>query len=262
MKINWIVEPSILNGDERMLDSIRRSNSGLCIVDTKTTTFPWSTDEPVVLYGSINWLRRCKTSYVPGAYGFIDNMKCSNYYPHIPVDWLLNGRHMMLSFGIVQQCVEELLEQFDGEFFIRPNSQYKIFTGQTINSENYETELNSIVRLTSVMPETICMLSHQREILGEYRFLIVNHEVVAQSEYRWDDQPCNGPIPNECLRLAKEMSRHEYQPDVAYTCDVAMTLIGPRIVELNSFASAGLYNMDTDVVVDRINLAANLEWRE
>lgn len=43
-----------------------------------------------------------------------------------------------------------------------------------------------------------------------------------------------------------------YFPDAFYTIDIGMTSNGPRIIELNSFVSAGLYNMDYEKVTKAV----------
>lgn len=69
-------------------------------------------------------------------------------------------------------------------------------------------------------------------------------------------------VHNNALRMAKAISRAEWQLDDVYVVDIAIS--GPEvngidpamIIEFNSFCSAGLYACDRDRIVKDVTLAA------
>ena len=93
--------------------------------------------------------------------------------------------------------------------------------------------------------------------------MIADGKVIAGSEYRWDGKlDIRRDWPQECWDLADQVAKHPWQVDIAYTCDVALTNSGPKIVELNGFSCAGLYACDLNLVVKGVSDAALKDWNE
>lgn len=270
--VNWVVDTYILDsrstiGD--LLGSIR--NSGANLFETKY--IPLSEEqsygpeewikEPTILYGTHGFVSKCKRGYTPGAYGISSNMNCNVYYSNIPNDWMLNSEFIFTTFHDLKQKPEKYFNMLNtSRLFIRPNSGFKTFAGFVITRSNALDELSSTMQLTSVMPETFVLVARYQPLNGEFRFIIGDGEVIDGSEYRWDNiLDIRHDWPQECWDLADRMAKHSWQPDLVYTCDVAQTeLYGPKIVEINSFACAGLYACNKDKVVNAINRIAEKEF--
>lgn len=271
MTVTWIVDEYILESrgiyNEKLYNAIRQH--GQCFL-TRYKPFAEQQDygpddlvnTPVVLYGTVGFVDKCKKPFVPGAFGVTSMMNCNYYYPQLPKEWLLNGRYILLPWFEVVRSIDMLLEEMGGAIFIRPNSGKKTFTGFVLTYDNYQHELNCSQQLTGVMPETICLLAKARgDIEGEFRFIIGNGRVIDGSEYRWDNiLDIRHDYPAECRQLAEKVGQLDWQPDSVYCVDVALTSKGPQIVELNSFSCAGLYACDPDIVVPAINEIALGEW--
>ena len=85
--------------------------------------------------------------------------------------------------------------------------------------------------------------------------MVADGAVVAQGSY--GRQPKATPAEEAaCRTLADMVAAGAWQPDRVYMCDVAWTDRGPRIVELNAFACAGLYDCDVTAVVEAVNRVA------
>lgn len=262
--MNWIVDTYILEsrstiGD--LLSAIRDSGSNL-----HTTKYVPFADEqdygpkefvngPTILYGTVGYVRKCKIPFMPGALGVGEEMNCNHYYANLPAEDMLNQPFIMMPFAQVKHWINDLLYTFDGKFFLRPNAGSKTFTGMVITKDNHEHELSATQQITSVSPETICLLSKVQSLKGEFRFVVGGGEVIDGSEYRWDDVlDIRRDYPEECKALAEKIAKHSWQPDIVYCVDVALTENnGPKVIELNSFSSAGLYACDKRLVVDRVN---------
>jgi hypothetical protein len=229
---------------------------------------PFKDGDPVVIYGSINFVKKCPRVFVPGAYGYTQNRQCNVYMTNIPHDWFLNSDYIMLPWGDLKarwkEVYVDLLKCY--EIFIRPMSGDKSFTGQAIFYSDFLFEANSTQQLTSVTDETIVMIakSKKQEIKGEFRFIIGAGEVIAGSEYRWDGNlDIRRDWPAECEALAKQVAELPWQLDTVYTCDVALMADGvPKIVELNGFASAGWYAADQKKIISRVTEIAEAEHAE
>jgi len=271
--VNWIVDTQILEGRHVIDDLLPAiTSSGANLYTTKYIPFSDDIDfgpeafqtQPTILYGTIGFVKRCKIPYIPGAYGFTDQMNCNHYYAHIPNEWLLNSDFVILPFNVIKNDVNRVFELFEkDQFFIRPISGYKTFTGFVVTSENYKHEFNASQQTTSVMPDTLCLVASAKHLKGEFRFVIGAGEVIDGSEYRWDNKlDIRHDYPSEAWEMANKMAKFSWQPDSVYTCDIAISENGAKIVEINAFACSGLYACDKKLVVNRINEIAEKEWRD
>lgn len=271
MKVKWTIDEYILES-ETLVGDIKQAvlDSGAELHVTKYVPFqdhqdygPWKDfDDCVILYGTHGWLRRCERAFTPGAYGITNNMNCSVYYSNIPVKWMLNGQDLIfLPYGYVKNNIERVFKRFKKGFFLRPDSGFKTFPGTIVTPSNFDDEFNSTMKFSSVHEQTMCVLAPLVDLHGEYRFVVGANEVIDGSQYRYNNiLDIRHDWPKEAWKLAEKMSKHEWQPDTVYTCDVAMTNKGPKIIEINSFACAGLYATDKNLVVRRINEIALNEF--
>jgi ATP-grasp domain, R2K clade family 3 len=272
IKVNWIVEAGILEHDTFVGDLPKAIiDSGAHVHLSRYVPFSDDQDygglgseQCVVLYGNHNYVSKCKVGFVPGAYGLTQNTSVQHYYTQIPLNWLLNGdKFTILPFGVIKQDHQRAYDFVHStKFFMRPLSGFKTFPGQVFKEETIDFEFNSTQKLSSVMEDTLCMIAPVKKLIAEYRFIIVNNEVVGGSQYRRDDKlDVRRDYSNDALRMAKRMAMHSWQPDLVYTCDVADTEDGPYIIEINSFSCAGLYACDLSNVVKRVNEVAIMEHK-
>lgn len=272
MKVNWLLDEQILES-RATTGNMKQSilDAGHNLYTTKYVPLSYEQDygpggwenKPTIIYGTIGYVNKCRIPFIPGAYGINQNTDCNFYYPELPSNWMLNSGFIMVPFGVIKNDHSRFFDLFETNcLFIRPNSGQKTFTGTTINRYNAEDELSASMQLTSVMNDTICLVSPALDIKGEFRFVIGNKEVIDGSEYRWDNiLDIRHDYPDDCLKLAKEMARFPWQPDICYTVDIADTPNGPKIVELNGFSCAGLYACDKDLIVNRISEIAFRDFR-
>ena len=145
---------------------------------------------------------------------------------------------------------------FDVDKFIKPSRDLKAFdagileAGKTLN----EFVLNQ-KRQRFYLEENI-VVSNLRNILDEYRFFVVNGEVVTGSAYRIntvvkEDRYIPLDIQDKAIKYAKL-----YQPADAFTMDLAKTDDNEiSIIEYNCFNCSGVYLCD---LVKNFNSIKNL----
>src|SRR5690606_18438768 len=75
----------------------------------------------------------------------------------------------------------------DGYVFVRPDSGRKTFTGQTIGYGEHHYRCNLIDQHSSVHDTTLILVSKAQQINTEFRYFIVQNQVVASSLYQWGD---------------------------------------------------------------------------
>ena len=142
-------------------------------------------------------------------------------------------------------------DYFNTEFlFIRPDSGLKTFTGFTIWKKDFNHETNFLKKFLN--PETLIIVAPVKTIIAEYRFVIGNGNVIDGSYYSWEPGFDNQPMDNDCLKLASELSQNWWHHDLVYTLDIASTDEGPKMIELNSFSSSGLYHCDREKIMVNI----------
>ena len=91
-----------------------------------------------------------------------------------------------------------------------------------------------------------------KEILAEYRFFVIDGEVVTGSQYKIGDQvQSSAAVPSDIYNYASEQAAR-WQPNRAFAIDIAQTPEGPKIIELNSANSAGFYACDIGKIVDAV----------
>ncbi len=210
-------------------------------------------EAPVIAYGSIQFIRALKVPHV--AYGWTGTDWASTS-ANIPRQLLLNSDHVMTTWGDLSDNFHYWLERIDPlGLFVRPNSDKKIFAGIPIPRKDFEHVINATNQTTSVQRDTICVLSSIKKIHAEYRFFIVDRKVVASSSYysNWQPMSLQSKPPEDAVRMAEIVSQLDWQPDSAYTVDVAV--LGDnssRIVELNSFCCSGFYHSDTTAILKAV----------
>lgn len=225
---------------------------GTCLIDN---------EDCVIFHGSHEFIRSARaTNYFkrtcPLAYCREENLRFSTFATYHG-DKLLSDDYIILSYA-------EMIRRFrneDRDIFVKPNEVTKAFAGRVINFKDFDFEVNSLNQIEKPDPEMLCVIATPRNILGEFRTIIVDGKVVTGSEYRWDDKlDIRIDVDESCWKLAEEIAAHPWQPDRVYVCDVALTPLGPALIELNSFSCAGLYACDTRKIVEAVSRAANKEF--
>ncbi len=262
----WILHSSILDRlsyTKPINQALVDNNIDFIMLDYPIDDIP-EIDGPVVIYGSHHFVRELMVTkkYQPGGFGINDKTMVSSYMSNLPLEWFLNSDGIFVTWKMfVDRCPRIGWLFGIGDIFIRPNSGFKTFTGQVIRAEEWDYDINGLDKTSSVMPETLCFVAGSKDILGEFRFVIADGEVITGCEYRWDNKlDIRKDYPQECMDLAEKVAKHEWQVDRCYTVDVCLTDKGPKVVEINSFSSAGLYSCDMDIIVKKISKSAHNEY--
>lgn len=166
---------------------------------------------------------------------------------------LLSGQAVIRAIGPLAlnshsslMCLREAREMvLAGEsLFLRPDRADKTFAGRVFTRKDLD--------LLPDDPDLAVIASAPREIFAEYRFVVVDREVVTGSQYaRAGKLDVRVDVDPACRAVAKQAACL-YAPVPAYVCDVAETPEGPRVVEYNSFSAAGLYACDASAIADAL----------
>lgn len=215
-------------------------------------------EDCVVCYGDIDFVRRIRktTPFIPGVWCNFENMKCSTYYAYL-AEHLLNKQYIMMPVGdLLRRWIEISVEWDDKSLFIRPDSGAKPFTGFVVNQDE-KHRIESLI--TAIGPETLIVVSPEKQIDAEWRFVVCNRKVITGCRYLPDESTF---FPRSSFRLAQAIASCKWQPDVCYTVDIAESCGEMYLLEINSFSCAGLYMCDLESTIRAASKAAIDEWGE
>lgn len=298
MKAQWLVELGLFTDTEDdLIKAIRKS--GRTVKTIKYIPFDdelimhaqklYDADSCVVFYGSLNFGRKLRSlPWYPGVYLNEKAFECTSYYPSIGNE-LLHSDYLMLPYGDLIRRKDELFNMFGGLLFLRPNSGMKQFTGMVLGYPDFEEGVK-LAGFYDVEPELLVVVSNAKQLLREWRFVIVDNKVVSGSLYRnWTIGPdtiipgtttrdyvlmnsksvTEGCADKDAYEYAEKIAKL-YHPDRAWTIDVCQHKLGEaygerleyKVIEIGCFSCAGMYGNDLDKVVEAVSVAAEDEWKE
>lgn len=222
----------------------------------------------VIFQGSIQlalWIKRNKP-WIPGVWMNTEKFNCSYFYSYLG-DFLFNSDYEFTTIGEYKRRHSYYFKKYgvDDCVFLRPNNGMKSFTGQIFKSERHVTDWNYFDMSTRA--EDLIVISSPKVIVGEWRFVIGRGEIISSSMYQKDGkahQFIGAPkAAHKVVNQIVEIIEKDCPIDPMYIVDIALTSDGQyKLMELNSFTSAGLYETDKKLVVDAVNRIAIEEWKE
>ena len=266
MSITWFLEPDVFSEDLDLLkDEILRQ--GHRVEEVKYIPFLnneydeafYDGSTTGVFYGSLNmarFLQRVLAEHRPIIYCTMRNYDCHRYYVHFGKH-LLNENYVMLPYGELLRRKEFLFETLgqDRALFIRPDTGDKSFTGQLLLYEDYERQVELIGKYDLPL-DRLCVVAEPRNILHEWRFVVVEKKIVSCSPYK-----DSGPVLDGAMSLACEVASGGYEPDTCWTLDVCHTKEGEfRLLEIGSFSCAGLYKCHMEPIVREVSRVALAQY--
>jgi len=151
---------------------------------------------------------------------------------------LLNGDATMYPVAA------NLKRTFDRDKFIKPSKDEKAFdAGILAAGETIDAFISRQPQARGWLDET-AVIAPCKAITAEYRFFVVEGEVVTGSLYRFaGNANFSANIPGELQAAAVAFARL-YQPHAVFTMDLAETSDGIRIIEYNCWNASRLYAAD------------------
>jgi hypothetical protein len=135
-------------------------------------------------------------------------------------------------------------------FFLRPLLDDKIMTGKVatkIELEQYRKRVNIAYK------DKLLIASEVKEILKEYRLFIVDNEIITGSLYKVEGQLYTySDIPEKVKEYAEKVI-NAWQPSLAYALDIAETVDGLKIIEINNINATGFYKANVSSIVKALN---------
>jgi hypothetical protein len=278
MTVNWLLDGQMFDAyRDELANCIRQQGHGLALINAPSPPYRWGDvgdayrnafpeDSCVVCHGDIELVTRVQREglWTPGAFATVERYTCSSYYCKFG-KWLLGREYIMLPFGELPRCKDFLFATLgvNGRIFVRPDSPLKLFAGQVVTHEEFEADFE-FMAFYDFPPSSIVVVSRPQEIEAEWRFVIVNHSIVAGCLYRQNgkQQPQAG-YAADAASLAAEIASFDYQPDPVWIMDICRTSSGSvHLLEIGGFSFADLYACDKAAIVEHVSKAALAEWQK
>jgi len=203
-----------------------------------------------------------RTTWIPGAYMAQRNLSCTVYYAHYG-QHLLNNQYFILPLAELIRRKTEILDYFgsDGELFIRPDSNMKLFRAGVFDLNL----LNTIEAVSSHLKRektTLVLVGGKKPITREWRFFAYKDEIVTGSLYLVGEERLNERIQDGYLKdyVAKVIKQVGWYPEIIYTIDICESAGELHVLELGSFSCAGEYGCDLGLIVEMGVKAAREDW--
>lgn len=251
--IHWMIQDRVF-GDETI--GLASCASSVTRCGSVRSRPPWPDPDISIFRGTIDFVQQygghCLT---------LENYQCSKYYQH--VHNLLNDVFFIAPWWYLERHGAKIRETLGVSFervFIRPNSGKKLFTGTTLSVRTFSTEMGIIRELPSSVDfpdDELVLVSPAKKIQRECRVLVHRNKAIDYAFYSGQQRT------GDWTDIKHHVSRNSYFPDPLFTIDLADVGHGlTRIVEINSFVSAGLYDMNYSKVVPAVEEAWRKEYGE
>lgn len=167
---------------------------------------------------------------------------------------LLNNEFQSLSVK------DNLNTLFMKDMFIKPSRDLKAFDGGILEAGYTIKEFIFSQQHKNFYIDEIAIFAEIKKIYAEYRFFIVNQEVITSSQYKSGGNPfISETVPDNINEAAKEYAKL-YQPHDIFTMDLADTPNGIKIVEYNCWNASNLYKTNIPKIFDAVQEFQKFKW--
>jgi len=195
----------------------------------------------IFTYGSYTMANKASRLFKPGAF-VSDNISMSKLLEHY--------KEEMLNHDMIVGKLKDIEPEFDS-FFIRPVDDTKSIVGAVYSKEYFTDWKQRIIDLNddscyaSVTGDTEICIAKVKQIDAEYRCFIINGRVATASQYRMNRIPHFTSHVDQYIIDYVHSVIKDWQPDIAFVLDVALSHGKLYIIEANCINSSGLYEIDT-----------------
>lgn len=218
-------------------------------------------NEICVFHGSLLLAKKLRP-YVRGVFCDLAQFECTNYYNYLG-EFLLNYDYIMFPFGELKRNKQRIFDLIlpntpdcHKQLFVRPSSGNKLFTGQVISFDDFDTDFK-LLNFYDVDNNAIIVISTVKRIIKEWRVVICDGNPIACSLYKENNKLVSREEwPIKVINFANTLSKI-WEPEETYTMDIAETEQQNEktysLIEINSFSCSGLYNCNKAKIVYEVS---------
>lgn len=256
---NWVIQENLL--DPRQIADVcfAVKNDGGKVYPVKVIPFSDEIDffwedpptKDVVLYGSA---KMSKLAYKKGWTGLFFNDNFDSAVWNKNRDDMLNQDAFVIRAGDAIQHFESINANDEDLYFIRPVLDLKAFAGGVQSVKEIKEHMGSTqVENYSFDEDTFVSIAEPKYISAEWRWFVVNGNVIDGSQYRRLGRPHRVNVKDEDLIRSAQRLADIWLPHETCVMDTAMTTSGIKVIEFNCINSSGFYDNDITKIVKAIN---------
>lgn len=253
MSVTWMIEAAVFpRTAPRLIEALeRRGVPWVRYEDGQPAeAFP-PEGAGVIFWGSLGaaYEQRVAARWTPGAIGDPDRFRCSVYQPQLG-GMVANADAV---FTTVRRLVDEpatvLARLGDpARVFVRPDSAVKPFAGRALAVAGLSRAAldHGFYYDDDELPVVVGAV---KRIGHEWRFVVADGAVVAGCGYDVSRQGRDLEVPGAARALADRVAGEAWQAAPLYVVDVGEVDDALRVMELNPFSGADLYDCDPEAVI-------------
>lgn len=186
---------------------------------------------------------------------YIANLKHGVFYNEQGFDQNYYGKLNLPLLNAVSQNLaikDHLNTSFNEPVFIKPSRDQKAFNAGILEPGYSIKDFIFSQLHENFYLEEIAIIAPLKSIYAEYRFFVVDQEVITGSQYRNSHSLfVSDIIPENVQAAAKEYAKL-YQPHDIFTMDLADTPEGIKIIEYNCWNASGLYKTNIPKIFNAV----------
>lgn len=260
----WIVDEYILSVSERkddLISAIKSSGADLVITKFQRFKHPQIPEKykdvkiPCLVYGSIQFVNSYNIfgGLYPASYYCRDRFLMSNYLSTLNKSEYINEDGFFVPYGVLRNNRERYISYIGSRVFVRPNTGIKLFTGCLLDLTDIN-EIDTLEKTSGIVDNTLVWVSTPKSIEAEYRFVVVDGQVITGSMYHKNDQiNISSYVDPRALKLAEKVALGFDDNHNTCVCDIAIVDGEAKIVELNAVNTSGWYECDVEKIVYSLN---------
>lgn len=259
----WVIQSNLGNRDT--LAQFRTVLGHLQLPHREVVAIPFSDevpdvdwDGPTVFYGATGFIEKAWRSgrFRPCAF-FDDEYFRFSHWRNAFGDDLLNQHAVVTTLA----GFAAMPHASESEWFVRPDRDSKVFAGEVIRFADAQTwaQRLSFGGFTFGDEESI-VVAEPTAISTEWRLFMVEGKVSSASQYRKHLRLSPGPeVPAEVIAFGERCAaRFDITP--VFVLDIAETVEGLKVIEVNCFNSAGFYAANLLDIVRDVSGCVERNW--
>ena len=255
--ITWILESDVFPHGDVLAEAARAARQAILIWKDE-----WWANEgwprlrgPAVFHGSLGNADRIRRElpWKPGAFCNTPAFACSAWYESARRYLLHANWEIMPATEAVAQG-DDLIDRIGGgsAVFVRPDSPLKPFSGRVVKRGKLSLRAldHGFYYDDEELPVVVAAV---QQVMREWRFVVCDRRIAAGSAYLAADRTPVGEYElNEPREFAAMVVNELPPPELIYVMDVCETPEGLRLLELNPFSGADLYECNGASVLDAV----------
>lgn len=235
---NTLIETMQKYGFDYRIVSVKENIENIDGIDTKN----------VFCFGSIRMARLAKDmGWYPGSF-MNENHDYEIYSKQYGLENMLNGDSLITNFS-------DSLDFSNGNLFIRPTKDTKVFTGQVYNRSDWEDFVEYALynnHHSLLNGDTTIQVSVPKNIQQEVRCWVVKGKIITSSYYRLGQMFYIAECTDEYILDYAQKMVDIYQPADSFVIDIGLVEGEPKIVEINCINCSGFYKLDITKLINSL----------